>query len=644
MQQKHTPHILLLLLFAALSASAQSRRAPLDARHLSPAIHREIPALLPQENIPAYAGSEIVANSGVQYRSLEENVGSTTWDAQAYGSMPPRMYSGADGEPIANWLFSNQASGQTDRGTTQNVRKAGVWGNAPVARVEANRTGFPAAVRLGDGSELIVSHNTGQTPFKLWAARKAAGSNTWTESAINGPAGIGMLWPTMAVGGANNNVVHVIAITTPVANVPGVVYEGVDGHPLYFRSKDGGKTWDKTAVILPGIDKTKFNRVAANSYVIGAQGDNVAVAVFVDWNDLFILKSTDGGNTWTKKMVYNFPDKLENYDGNPAIPYDSTDLVYESPVANAPAINTNDGFGQMLVDGSGEAHLFVGRSIVVDTDFSDTTTSYYPTANGIWYWKESFGEANAQLIGGAFDYDGNGQININSSDFSELAFYGGNSLSSFPAVSLGKNGDIYMVYAATNEQYTGNDKYYHTLYGMRSTNGGLSWGEVVELTVKDFVDESLIGFVECVWPSVPTVTDGNLRVLYQQDFSPGTAIWGNVHPNDGSLINYFEVAPDFFPPSEVSTFEPQHADPAFELALSPNPATERSLLSATLRGDGPAVVEIFDLFGKKVQQVRMAEFSGRQHLALSLSGLPKGTYSVRVTEGSRFGVTKLLRM
>ncbi len=644
MQQKHNFLTLLIVLGTFAAASAQRLRPALDAHNLHPAVFKKTPALLPQESLPAQAGPVVVTQSGVNYRGFEETAGTTTWDAQSYGSLPPRIYANEKGEPVANWLFSLQASGQSDRGTAQNVRKNGIWSDPPTARVEAARTGFPAAVRLGDGTEVIISHNTGQTPFKLWSATKAASGTTWVEKAIPGPTGIGMLWPTAAVGGANKNVIHVLAITTPVANVPGVIYEGMNGHPLYFRSKDGGQTWDKTAIILPGIDKTKFTGIEATNYVIDADGDNVAVAVFSSWNDLFILKSTDGGETWTKKMVSNFPDKLENYDGNPAVPYDSTDLVYPSPVANVAAINTNDGFGSILVDPSGKTHLFVGRSIVVDTEFADTTTSYYPTASGIWYWNESLGEGNAQLIAGAFDYDGNGVINT-TSGFPEIPFYGANSLSSFPAVSLGKNGDIYLVYSAINVQYINADKYYHPLYGQRSTNGGASWGDVIELTTKDYVDEGLIGLLECVWPSMPKSVDGKLWVLYQQDYSPGCSIWGDSHPNDGSTMNWFEIDTSAMPPSPtVGVFEPKNADPAFALKVSPSPASSVAVLSATLRGDGAARAEVFDLMGNRVQELRFGTGEGRQQIYLSVAQLPSGTYFVRVTEGQRFGIEKFVKM
>lgn len=649
MQKKYT--LIALALFAGAFGSAVAQRAQpaLDAKNLRPAVRHNIPALLPETTAPTLAGSVIVTHSGVNYRSLEETIGTTTWDAQSYGSLPPRVYSNNKGEAVANWLFSLQDANQTDRGTAQNVRVNGAWGAYPAARVEApaNRTGFPGAVRLGDGTEVIISHNTGQTPFKLWMAKKAPGATAWTEKAIPGPTGIGMLWPNMAVGGANKDVLHVIGITTPTANVPGVIYQGMNGHPLYFRSKDGGTTWDKAAVILPGIDKNQFSGIQANNYVIAADGDNVAVAVFSDWNDLFILKSTDGGDTWTKKMIFNFPDKLQNYTGKPALEYDSLDLVYPSPVTGANAINTTDGFGTMLVDASGEAHLWVGRSIVVDANFTDTTTSYYPTANGIWYWKESFGEANVQLIGGAFDYDGNDAINVTSTNFSEFPFYGNNCLSSFPTASLASNGDIFLVYSAINEQYAFDGAYYHTLYAMRSTNGGASWGDVVELTTKDYVDEGLIGLVESVWPSMPPVTGDKLQILYQQDFTPGCNIWGASHAIGENYMNWIEVDTSVLPRSPlVGISEPKGLDPAFALKISPNPVTSMAQLSATLRGAGPARVEVFDLYGKRVQELLfpVGNGAGRQHLSLPVQNLQNGTYFVRVSEGTRFSFEKFVKM
>jgi hypothetical protein len=105
---------------------------------------------------------------------------------------------------------------------------------------------------------------------------------------------------------------------------------------------------------------------------------------------------------------------------------------------------------------------------------------------------------------------------------------------------------------------------------------------------------------------------------------------------------WIEVDPADIP---VSAFEPPKADPSFELSIAPNPVASMAQLSATFEGGNPVLVEIFDLVGNLVQQQRLSQNSaGRQTFSLPVQHLQAGTYMVRVSEGGRFGVAKLLKM
>ena len=580
----------------------------------------------------------------VNYRNEEEVAGLTRWDAQWYGCGSRRVYANAAGEPVASWLFSLQPSGFTDRGTGYNVRNGGTW-PAVNQRVEAVRTGFPSATILGDGTEIIISHNTSVTPFKLWMARKAPGATTWTESALPNPPGIRMLWPKIAVGGPDHQTLHVIGITAPVGGATfGTVYQGLNGHILYYRSTDGGLTWDQQNVVIPGLDSSRYVGFGADSYTIDASGNGAVIAVFPSWNDVRVYKSVDNGDSWSDLQVLDFPDAVENYDPQPGAMYTVDDIPLDTLAPEPLAIRTHDGFGAVLMDENQEVHAWFGRMYVTDLDNTDTLSSYYPTTNGLYYWKESFEANNPQIITGAFDYDGDGQLAIAA--LNELATYNGSNLSSFPTVGTDNDGNIYLVYAAINELYrTGSapDQFYRHLYAMKSTDGGTTWGDALELTDEPYVIPDLAPFLECVYPAVPRHIGDQLWVLYQQDFLPGSMVLSTpMSPSGENSIMWVSVEKDSIAQALVGTFEAPQADPTFAMRLMPNPATTLARLVLQLAGTAPARVEVFDVLGRPVQRLELDTAAGQQGLDLDVQHLAAGMYWVRVMEGARFGVTKLV--
>ncbi|HRI59294.1 MAG TPA: T9SS type A sorting domain-containing protein [Saprospiraceae bacterium] len=611
-------------------------------------------ALLPQEQyLPEPENPSPITNPAVSYRD-DEVVALTTWDAQGYGCMTSRIYADGDGNPVATWIHATDLGGANgtfaERGTGYNVRTpAGTWPSV-TGRIETVRTGFPAATRLDDGTEIVVAHYTGVTPYRIHVSRKAPGATTWTETDLENPVGAGCLWPHISVGGQDGKTVHVIAITTPKAN-GGTLYQGVDAQLLYWRSTDGGLTWDKKHVIIPGLDNTKILSLQADQYTVDANGETVGIAIFPDWNDLMLFKSYDNGGTWEQTIVNDFPDGVENYVGFPGNSYDIDDIGYidpNTPDTNHLAVFSSDGFGSLLIDDGAQAHIWFGYMYYIDTNFADSTSSYYPGMNGLCYWKESWGTDNFKIITGALDYNGDTVLNVTGGLAAIGPYY--NNLASFATTGIDDNGVIYLVYAAFHELYRSDwgaekDQYYRHLYAMKSADNGDNWSEPYELTAPPYISEDFVPYIESVWPAIPRhIDNGKVWVLYQQDGTPGTERWGANHAAAESSINWFAVPTDDIP-AFVSVFNPPAADEAFDLVLSPNPAATSVQLSATFEGNNPAIVEVFDAMGRLVQQYRLPQNgAGRQTLTVPVQQLQTGTYSVRVTQDGRFGITKLLKI
>lgn len=626
----------------ALTAGAQTL-APHNmpkVAHLKPVPFNK-QAVLPETFTPDLINPNEFIGGSIDRNNSEELVAVTRWDAHGYGCVPSRVYYKPNGEPVSTYTFATDgADAYPERGTGYSTRSGGTW-NANPARIESVRTGFPSASILDDGTEVAIAHGTSVTPYILRFMRKAPGATSWTESNLPTPAGQGCLWPHLVTSGNN---IHVIAITTPTGN-NGTVYEGINGHILYWRSTDGGLTWDKQFVKIPGLDNTKYTAHGADEYAIDVNGSTVAVAAFPAWNDLQVFKSFDNGDTWETLLVNDFPDALENYAGADGDSYTIDDIGDPDP--NAPdslAVFSSDGSGNLLVDASGEVHVFFGEMYYSDTDPA-AGSSFYPGINGLLHWKESFGTDNFQLIGGALDYDGDGSLGITA--IAEIAPYY-MSLASMPSSGASADGTIYVGYAALHELYRSSNtdqQFFRHVYLVKSSDNGESWGDPLDIIAAPFISDTvLIPFVENVYPMLPRHIGSNVGLVYQQDYDPGIHLLGPTaagnHPFVDNNLLWVEVDPTAIPGTS-SVFTPD-ANPTLDLALTPNPASSQTLLTATLSGKGDVTVEVFDMMGKRVYQNNMPSVEGRQQLVLPAQQWVNGAYWVRLSEGNQFGITRLV--
>jgi hypothetical protein len=631
-----------LALFLAGTVVAQTNAS----KPLPKVAHLKAMPYLKNMPVPEILTPELVNQpeivTGVSDRNAEEIVGITRWDAQGYGCVPSRVYYKPNGDPTATWTFATDGTNAfPERGTGYSSRSGGTW-SPSTARIESIRTGFPSASILSDGTEVVVAHATGTTPYSLRFSRRAAGATAWTETNLEMPAGIGCLWPHLTVGGTDGKTVHIIAITTPTGNT-GVVYQGINGHVLYWRSTDGGLTWDKKFVIIPGLDNSKFTSHASDEYTIDANGTTVGIAVFPAWNDLLVFKSFDNGDSWETITARDFPDALENYAGLAGDGYTVDDVPLDPDAPDSLAIFSSDGSGNMLIDNNGEVHLFFGRMYYSDGDVA-AGSSFYPGVNGLAHWKESFGTDTYQVITGALDYDGDGQLGVATLD--DIAPYY-ISLSSMPSSGLGSDGAIYVGYAALHELYRStndNAQFFRHVYLIKSTDNGENWGEPLDLIAAPYISDTvLVPFVESVYPMLPRNIGSTVGLVYQQDYDAGIRLLGPTadgnHPYVDNSLLWVEVNPLEIPGTS-GTLSPKN--PELALSITPNPASSNALLTAHFSGKDDVMVEIFDLMGRRVYQSNLTAAAGRQVISLPVQNLLSGSYWVRVTEGNQFGITKLL--
>ncbi|MEZ5197852.1 MAG: sialidase family protein [Bacteroidales bacterium] len=281
----------------------------------------------------------------------EEVIGNTYFDLQSNSSMQSRIHVYDDGTVGAVFTigfdFPNFSG---DRGTGYNYYDGNAWGDWPTERLEADRTGWCAYDAWGDNGEINVIHYSGAaTDGVVFSRRDTKGTGDWTQWDFHAPdPAADFLWPRMATGGINHDVVHYIGLTKPVAN-QGAVYQGLDGAILYSRSEDGGTTWSIENIILDGMTSAEYTGFAGDTYEIIADGDNVAILNGESWVDLMLMKSTDGGDTWTKTVIWENPYPLWN-----ATP---TDTFYCA-----------DGAHHLAFDQSGKVHVVFGINRAMSLD------------------------------------------------------------------------------------------------------------------------------------------------------------------------------------------------------------------------------------------------------------------------------------
>lgn len=535
----------------------------------------------------------------------ESVIGTTYYDLQTNNAISDRLvYNRNTGTISAAWTFSGGDPG-TDRGTGYNFFNGTAWGPNPSVRIESERTGFTNICIPSSGIENVVAHNTTSQVMQQ-TYRDAAGTGTWSESLTNlaNDAVAGNLWSKVATNGNN---VHVISMTTPVANA-GTLYNGLNGDPMYYRSTDGGNTWDKTNVELPDINSENYIGFAGDAYQIDANGNTVAIVVGGSIsNDVLMYKSTDNGDTWVKTIVYKHPYFKFTDDT-------ITDTNHDGV---ADSIRISDGAFAILVDNSGMVHLWWGDMFILNDIVGDAAYSYYFT-NALMYWNETMTDATMIENLGSLDLDGSGYLEFN--DIGTFPFKG---LASYPSAALDENGNIYLSYAAVVENSSDPDgKALRHIYVSASQDNGESWADPVDVVSDEFS--------EGAYASLARDVDDKVRLIYQKDFCAGVSTTsGNPDPCNSGVENemiYVELPViDLGIDVGVPTLNNVNAN----LSIYPNPSTGLATLDFKKLDASEVSITVTNSIGRTVMTLNSVKVTNNK-LLLDLRGIENGIYYVNV--------------
>lgn len=609
-----------ILQLAILSAVAQ--QAATFPRHLlnQPV---EVEYVRPVKDLP-HSGIGINPAIHSPVRTLEEfQVGTTWYDLQTNYMLQNRIYFNPADETIGIvWTKGMTATAFPDRGTGYNFFNGSSWLPEPEVRIEDERTGWPNYAPLGPNGEIVIAHLA--SGLKI-STRAQKGTGAWTYATLMGPAGApDLTWPRMITSGPDNQYIHMIANTYDP-------YLGQTSALLYYRSLDGGQTWDIEGELLDGLGADYYTEIGADAYGwADAKGDTIAFLCASAWHDMFAMKSYDNGETWEKVLIWEHPYPFFDWETTLADTFFCT-----------------DNSGAIALDNEGKVHVVFGINRVMHMELG-TTYSYFPYIDGVGYWNEDmppfsndlsalappqYEYASSEMIedfnyiGWTQDVDGDGEITFVVTPTGFPMAYRTLGISTFPAISIDNEGNILVVFASTTETFA-NAEYNYKHIWARAHNNYDGWLWFTDLSADIFHI-----FDEFYFPQIAShSSDDAFHLVYNIDGSPGIA-WSDQHAYQENRLVYAKVYKEEVLPVGIKTLPGKET-----IAVSqnyPNPAAGYTYIRVDL--DAPSVLslQVTDLAGKAVMTLDKGKVNaGGHYFEIDARNLPAGIYLYKVQAGT----------
>ncbi|MBL7137982.1 MAG: T9SS type A sorting domain-containing protein [Bacteroidales bacterium] len=538
-------------------------------------------------------------------------IGNTWYDTQTYnsGNLMNRLYEHADGTIGATWMLRG-ATGVPDRGTAYNFYNGTTWTGAVPHLGNDPNNGFPSYAPWGPTGEVIAHYQylTGEGPIKI-LRREIKGQGDWLESVLDPPDGnYSIVWHSMITSGENHEFIHLLAF---VYDDP---YQGQEDALLYYRSSDGGVSWEINGEIIEGLGSGFFLAISSLKYSWAQPvGNTIAFTYGFDYFDGLVFKSTDNGDSWEKIVVYE----------SPYTPFNIPDLT--------PVYGSGDGTSAIALDSQGMAHVVFSRMLWFHDIVSGSGWYYYPTSTeGLIYWNETMPMLDSTIVSSytlEFLEAGGNLIGWLIGDTASLEIPGdqpsyGVGLTSMPQIGIDAEDNLFVAYSALAPDYFSGQYYFRHIFCNASFDGGTTWNGI-----KDMTEGIVFLYSECVFPAVSPVVDDKVHIIFQEDFTPGTGSGEEAYINHMNFPKaYFVGIPGVTEPS------------GFVVSQNyPNPATQSTQFEIRMEKTATVSVSILNIVGKTLKRMELGRMnSGTQVISLDLSGLTKGMYTYCVeVDGER---------
>ena len=515
-------------------------------------------------------------------------------------------------------------------------------------RVENEKTGFGTIARYKENGIVVAAHTATMCGVYIIEDKDNFAPNSIAPASYLDPT-YDPCWPNVMTSGENRDIIHVV--TTAYAadgastSVPGA--EGVNNPIIYFRSMDGGQTWDKQNVVLPYMGTDGGLDWGSNvCYWMETTEDNcLALVVNNAWSDCFVLRSYDNGETWEKTTFWHHPGITTTFDTWFMYPrWTSAQWGVDGELCVAYEFNGSTGepgsgsyypgiggvafwsenmpyHGESLpewgCDPTNPKPMAPGQPFIMDSAymFQDIYASWWLWSDATHpMWDEYIGYLPALTDDGEVEPDPYNVMEFNIDDRSLHGAYNSGCVAMPVLVKVpGSDFDMVAVWSAMDENnMDGACNYYYKLFASYTGDGGRTWEPQIHIT-NDFMYQ----YNECVYPQA-AVIGTTLIVAAQMDGETGTFVQSD--DADASNNYYqgltFELT-DLFPGAGVGVQEVSHNT---HMSLYPNPAVEQ--LNVTLSQDADIV--IYNIMGQNVMNVE--GHAGAN--SINISNLNAGVYFI----------------
>ena len=434
-------------------------------------------------------------------------------------------------------------------------------------------------------------------------SRPVKGTGSWSTSYIDVPSGAANLWYAhMMTNGANHNNIHIITATNSA-------YKGMQSALLYYRSTDGGVTWDKQAVILPGLDSTNYDVIYGDYCDWGSpHGDTIYFAQGSPWTDTFIMKSNDNGETWAKIPVLS--------NANSKVPAGTTYL---------PHFRSADGAVAVELDRSGILHLAFG----IGGGYMTNGTRYISgNLDRLVYWNSTMGmlkdsldldtlAASGQLLSKVVEGPGPGDTLKNVYSYRI-------GMTSQPQITVDVFNNIYFLWSQVVAGHPNpvNQFNYRHLWSRAKFRDHSNMSPAMDL----HADTNLYLYNEFVYPSMAkNIRNDSLFVLFQNSTVPGSSYIQSSIPYHDVAIRFRRIAVTELVPVAIENAKP--ASQAQPGQFYPDPADDLTRIEIMLSGKAMVSAEVWSTDGRCLGTVFSGSLpQGKHFLDVKAANFPRGIY------------------
>ena len=496
-----------------------------------------------------YTGTETLQHVGnqpnmtrVDYNSLELDYSYYDWQTNTAAKNATMNF--PDGCVGFAYTISTDGS-HTDRGTDIIIYNPNTdeW-TTTEGKIEEEKTGFGCAARYGENGIVVVSRNAVtlncgvyiiEDKDNLPATGTVKPIIEWTKDDRN------IHFPTVMCTGPNHDHIHILFTALNYTDE-----NGLTNPFFYFRSMDGGQTWDEFMTIdYLGRDYASAYGSGQDAYFIENTGGNeLNIVVNTRRGDGALLTSYDEGNTWERKVYYKHP----NIDG------DFTDSWYMYPRWTS-ALKDNNGKLRLAFEfGGGTGEI--------------SSTNYYPGIGGVAYWSESMPYADTQTHA-AYGYDPNNPMSPTPGQ-------------PFIMDSAYMYNDIYAAWPRWSDQTWDNPAYFGYLAPLDEEGNWQSWEEAEEFNIEDFTLHGSYNGGICEMPVLLMTPAQDLMVV----------IWISMDEHNMDELGnfYFKLFTSCSEDGGLTWSRPQHITNDFMLTYTefvyPQAALTNNKLIITAQVDG----------------------------------------------------------